>query len=113
MLLLLGETRDEFGGSEWAQVVHGHLGGLPPTVDLEAEQLLAEVLVAGARDQLLRAARPVRRRPGPGAGRDGAARGQVGVQCHRRPVDPFVALFSESTARAVVAVSAARTSRLS
>ena len=23
-------TRDEFGGSEWAHVVHGHLGGLPP-----------------------------------------------------------------------------------
>ena len=27
---LLGETRDEFGGSEWAHVVHAHLGGTPP-----------------------------------------------------------------------------------
>ncbi|MEO7235356.1 MAG: phosphoribosylformylglycinamidine synthase subunit PurL, partial [Lapillicoccus sp.] len=31
---LLGETRDELDGSEWAHVVHGHLGGRPPVVDL-------------------------------------------------------------------------------
>ena len=29
-VFLLGETRDELSGSEWAHVVHGHLGGLPP-----------------------------------------------------------------------------------
>ncbi|HEY7010948.1 MAG TPA: phosphoribosylformylglycinamidine synthase subunit PurL, partial [Jatrophihabitantaceae bacterium] len=27
---LLGDTRDEFGGSEWADCVHGFLGGHPP-----------------------------------------------------------------------------------
>ncbi len=36
LLYLLGDTRDEFGGSEWAHVVHGFLGGRPPTVDLAA-----------------------------------------------------------------------------
>ncbi len=34
-IYLLGDTRDEFGGSEWAHVVHGHLGGRPPAVDLD------------------------------------------------------------------------------
>src|SRR5690606_20009837 len=29
VIYLLGTTREEFGGSEWAHVVHGHLGGLP------------------------------------------------------------------------------------
>ena len=43
-VLLLGETREELSGSEWAHVVHGHLGGLPPMVDLAAEQALAELL---------------------------------------------------------------------
>ncbi|MFD0891140.1 AIR synthase related protein, partial [Streptosporangium algeriense] len=43
-VLLLGETEEEFGGSEWAHVVHGHLGGLPPKADLEAERALALVL---------------------------------------------------------------------
>ena len=55
-LLLLGDTRDEFDGSIWAQVTADHLGGLPPTVDLQREQLLAEVLAAGSRDGLITAA---------------------------------------------------------
>ena len=81
-------------------------------VDLAAEQLLAEVLVDGARDQLLRGRpRPVRGRPRPGAGRDGAARGRSACTVAVAG-DPFVALFSESTARAVVVVVPA-TSRLS
>ena len=47
-VFLLGETREELSGSEWAHVVHGHLGGLPPRVDLAAEQALAELLARGA-----------------------------------------------------------------
>src|SRR5690606_25748455 len=47
-LYLLGETRDELGGSAWADVVHGHLGGLPPAVDLDAEAALGEVLASAA-----------------------------------------------------------------
>ena len=43
-VFLLGETREELSGSEWAHVVHGHLGGLPPQVDLAAEKSLAELL---------------------------------------------------------------------
>jgi len=43
-LVLLGETREELSGSEWAHVVHGHLGGLPPRVDLAGEKALGEVL---------------------------------------------------------------------
>ena len=40
LLYLLGDTREELGGSAWSQVVHDHLGGLPPRVDLERERLL-------------------------------------------------------------------------
>ena len=46
-VLLLGETRDELDGSEWAHVVHGHLGGVPPVVDLAGEKRLAELLHEG------------------------------------------------------------------
>ena len=31
VIVHLGQTREELSGSEWAHVVHGHLGGLPPT----------------------------------------------------------------------------------
>src|SRR4030095_6179748 len=44
-IYLLGETLDEFGGSEWAHSIHGHLGGEPPRVDLAAERALAGLLI--------------------------------------------------------------------
>src|SRR5690606_24243036 len=55
-IYLLGTTRDEFGGSEWAHVMHGHLGGTPPEVDLAAERRLAGLLIAAAGEGLLAAA---------------------------------------------------------
>ncbi|HEU4536172.1 MAG TPA: aminotransferase class I/II-fold pyridoxal phosphate-dependent enzyme, partial [Polyangiaceae bacterium] len=62
-VLLLGATRPEFGGSAWASVVHGHLGGRPPAVDLPAEKALGDLLAALGREGLLRERRP----PPPGA----------------------------------------------
>ena len=56
LLYLLGDTREEFGGSAWSQVVHDHLGGLPPKVDLERERLLGEILIAASRDGMIDAA---------------------------------------------------------
>src|SRR5215831_2910039 len=37
-IMLLGRTSAEFGGSLWAHVTRGHLGGVPPAVNLAAEQ---------------------------------------------------------------------------
>ena len=55
-IVLLGRTGVELGGSAWARVAHGHLGGRPPPVDLAAERALAEVLIAAAAGGLLAAA---------------------------------------------------------
>jgi phosphoribosylformylglycinamidine synthase len=104
---LLGITRDELDGSAWAQVEHGHLGGRPPAVDLTAEQSLALVLVSAARDGVLACAHDLA---------DGGLAQTLVESCLRRDVgvdvtldgDPFVTLFSESTARVVVAVEPAR-----
>jgi phosphoribosylformylglycinamidine synthase len=102
-LLLLGETDADFGGSEWANVVFGHLGGLPPRVGLMAEAALASVLVTGAREGILNAAHDLS---------DGGLSQSLVESCLRGGLgctitllgDPFVELFSESVARAVVAV---------
>ncbi|MGZ4648897.1 MAG: phosphoribosylformylglycinamidine synthase subunit PurL, partial [Blastococcus sp.] len=98
-VLLLGGTRPEFGGSAWASVVHGHLGGRPPAVDLAAERALGELLaglpglVTSAHDLadggLAQTLAESALRHGVGARLDLGA-------------DPFTALFSESAARAVV-----------
>ncbi|MCG2800749.1 MAG: phosphoribosylformylglycinamidine synthase subunit PurL [Cellulomonas sp.] len=107
---LLGTTRPELDGSAWAEVAHQHLGGLPPAVDLEAERHLAQVLVNAARDHLVDAAHDLSQ-GGLAQGlveaslRHGiGARVDLTALCARDGVTPFEALFSESQARALVAV---------
>src|SRR6202012_2847144 len=58
-IYLLGQTRDELDGSAWAQVIHNHLGGRPPRVDLVRERILAGVLVDAAKAGLLDSAHDI------------------------------------------------------
>ncbi|WP_448641379.1 phosphoribosylformylglycinamidine synthase subunit PurL [Geodermatophilus sp. URMC 63] len=100
-VLLLGETRPEFGGSAWASVVHGHLGGRPPAVDLEAERSLAELLGALGREGLVTSAHDLADGGLAQALAESALRHGTGARL-RLGDDAFTALFSESAARAVV-----------
>ncbi len=102
-LVLLGRTEAEFGGSAWAHVRHGHLGGRPPVPDLAAEQRLAGLLAAAAAAGLLSAAHDLSDGGLAVALAESCLRGRVGCQV-RLPGDPFTWLFSESAARAIVAV---------
>ncbi|MBP2339693.1 phosphoribosylformylglycinamidine synthase [Saccharothrix coeruleofusca] len=102
-LLLLGETREEFGGSEWAHHVHGHLGGLPPKVDLAREKLLGEILVAGSRDGMLSAAHDLSEGGLAQALVEACLIGETGARVFLEG-DLFTELFSESAGRVLVAV---------
>ena len=112
-VLLLGETREELGGSEWAWAEHRHLGGHPPVVDLERERVLAEVLVAGSRDGMLASAHDLSDgglaqalvESCLGSRRSEERGGELGARIVLPSgLDPFVLLFSESAGRAVVTV---------
>ncbi|SDR77520.1 phosphoribosylformylglycinamidine synthase subunit PurL [Actinopolymorpha singaporensis] len=106
-LYLLGTTAAEFGGSEWAHVVHGHLGGLPPRVDLAAERRLAQVLGEAGDAGLVLAAHDLSDGGLAQALVEGSLRAGFGARVSLpADVDPFVALFAESGARAVVSVGA-------
>ena len=102
-VVLLGATRDEFGGSLWAWVTHRHLGGQPPAVDFGAELALAEVLVAAGNRGLLASAHDLSDGGLAVALAESCLAGGIGLSV-TLPGDPFVALFSESAARAVVEV---------
>jgi phosphoribosylformylglycinamidine synthase II len=105
-VLLLGETREELSGSEWAHVVHDHLGGLPPRVDLAAERALSELLVAAT--GVLSSAHDVSDGGLAQTLVESGLRHGIGARVDLAQVaggDPFVALFSESAARVVVTVS--------
>lgn len=104
-LVLLGTTREELSGSEWAHVVHGHLGGRPPALDLEGERRLAALLadlvgVASSAHDLSDAGLAQ-------ALAESAFHRGIGATVSLAPVheDPFVALFAESTGRVLVSVS--------
>jgi len=107
VVVLLGETGADFGGSEWAHAEHGHLGGTPPPVDLAAERALAAVL----RCRLLRSAHDLSDGGLAQALVESALRTGLGARV-RVSGDPFVQLFSESTARALATVALADLDRL-
>ncbi len=117
-VLLLGTTADDLDGSAWADVEHRHLGGLPPRVDLGAEKALASVLVAARRDGLAAAAHDLSEGGLAQAMIEASLRFGVGATVSldavtsRDGVTPFAALFSESTARALVAVDPTREAEL-
>jgi phosphoribosylformylglycinamidine synthase len=106
-LVLLGRTEPEFGGSAWAHVRHGHLGGRPPVPDLAAERRLAALLAAAAAAGLLSAAHDLSDGGLAVALAESCLRGGAGCTIRlagRLAGDPFTALFSESAGRCVVAV---------
>jgi phosphoribosylformylglycinamidine synthase len=111
-LFLLGDTRDEFDGSIWAQVTADHLGGMPPQVDLAGEKLLAQVLVSASRDGLASAAHDLSEGGLIQAVAEAALAGETGCRILLpEGEDPFVWLFSESAGRALVAVPRTEESR--
>ncbi|ASL07474.1 phosphoribosylformylglycinamidine synthase subunit PurL [Mycobacterium intracellulare subsp. chimaera] len=111
-LMLLGDTRDEFDGSVWAQVTADHLGGLPPKVDLDRERLLAEVLRSASRDGLVSAAHDLSEGGLAQAVVEAALAGETGCRIVLpEDADPFVQLFSESAGRVLVAVPRTEESR--
>jgi phosphoribosylformylglycinamidine synthase len=103
-VLLLGATRPELGGSAWAAVVHGHLGGRPPLLDLAAEKTLAGLMAGLAADGLVSSAHDLADGGLAQALTESALRYGVGARLEI-PGDPTAALFSESVARVVVTTS--------
>ena len=48
VVVLLGDSRDELGGSEYLKVEHGLVRGIPPALDLSREAALQRVLTTAA-----------------------------------------------------------------
>ena len=118
-LILAGaETKDELGGSIWQQVVHENLSGLPPQIDLKAEEKLGKALSAlrgtakaatdlseGGLSQTIvelavQSNTGATVNPAMGLAADLAASDNLHEQL-------FVGLFSETATRVVIAVEAA------
>ena len=108
-IVLLGETLDELGGSEFLKTVHGQVKGQPPQLDLGRERALIDLLVRAAEAGILRSAHDCS---------DGGLAvtlaesafdtGGLGCEVDLPEVGgrSAAALFSESASRAVVTTTA-------
>jgi phosphoribosylformylglycinamidine synthase len=109
-IYLLGTTRDELDGSVWSEVIHDHLGGKPPVVDLAAEKALAELLQGASLQGLLASTHDLSEGGLAQTLVESTLRFGMGARVwlneitERDGVDLTAALFSESTARVIVSV---------
>ncbi len=102
---LLGETKPELDGSIWAEVIHNHLGGVPPELDFTAEKVLARSMRNFAAYGIAEAAHDLADGGLLVAIAEMVYDSGIGMQLNL-PDELMTAemLFSESTARAIVVV---------
>ena len=107
-VILLGETREELGGSEWQQLFAPDALAAPPRVDLEREKALIELLLELHGAHALRAAHDLSN-GGIAVALAEMSMGGIGAHVdlggHADDLDAVALLFSESQARALVATS--------
>ncbi|MGH2829315.1 MAG: phosphoribosylformylglycinamidine synthase subunit PurL [Actinomycetota bacterium] len=103
VVVMLGETFDELGGSEYAWALHGHLGGEPPRLDLASENALVDLLAGLCERRLLCSAHDC------SEGGIGVCLAESAIACGigatlatDTGLAPHEWLFSESASRAIV-----------
>jgi len=111
-IVLLGETADELGGSEYQRNFLPTERAKPPRVDLEAERRLVELLLELNDRSLLRSAHDL---SSGGLGLALAEMSMKGIGCaidltgHADALDAIALLFAESQGRALITCEGART----
>jgi phosphoribosylformylglycinamidine synthase len=103
VIALLGQTRDELGGSEFLRTIRGRDEGPCPEVDMEAERRLVDLLVALASHRKLASAHDVSDGGLAVALAECAMKSGLGAEVELdSPVRHSALLFGESTGRALV-----------
>ncbi|HEY2991068.1 MAG TPA: phosphoribosylformylglycinamidine synthase subunit PurL [Candidatus Binatia bacterium] len=108
LVVLLGRTREELGGSEYLKVVHGLVKGTPPWIDLRLERAVQQTCLKAIEKGIVRSAHDVS---------DGGLAVALAECCIAGPEKPLGArielrammrgdalLFGESQSRIVVSV---------
>jgi phosphoribosylformylglycinamidine (FGAM) synthase-like enzyme len=101
--VLLGETADELGGSEYLSTIHGVIAGMPPRIDVEDERAIHEALLAAIEAGLVRSAHDCSEGGVAVTLAEAAIAGGLGaVVALDDELAPASSLFSETQGRVVV-----------
>ena len=116
LIILLGETQNELGASEYLATIHGMTAGMPPRLDLDREKRLQQLCLQAAQARLFSSAHDVA---------EGGVAVALAEACITRPDGPLgarvtlpgnlrpdVTLFGESQSRVIVSLSPDKLLRL-
>jgi phosphoribosylformylglycinamidine synthase len=111
VLVILGETKEELGGTEYLNLIHGLTSGLPPEINLESESRLITTLLEASEIGILKSAHDLSEGGLAVAVAESCftPKGPVGVEmkigslCGKLRED--VSLFGESQSRVIVSLN--------
>jgi phosphoribosylformylglycinamidine synthase len=116
VIVLLGRTLEEFGGSEYLKVAHDGVGDTPPWIDLSVEKSVQQACLTAIQEGLLESAHDV------GEGGLGVALAECCITSPQRRLGAIIEsqeairadamLFSESQSRIVVSLRRNNLTRL-
>jgi phosphoribosylformylglycinamidine synthase len=105
-IILVGETADELGGSEYLKVAHQLVAGCPPALDLELEGDVQRVVRSAVRRRLLSSAHDCSEGGVAVALAESCVAGGIGaVVALDDDLPPVASLFSESQSRVLVSLA--------
>jgi phosphoribosylformylglycinamidine synthase II len=119
IIVLLGQSRAELGGSEYLKVMHGLIRGVPPVLDLDRERALQRLLVDCATAGIIRSAHDCADGGLAVTLAESSFETGLGIEANLTPVEvaepammEISTLFGESASRAVVSVDPGRAEEL-
>lgn len=113
VIVLLGDTRGELGGSEFQAVVHGVTEGRPPVLDLQVEKQLLDAVLSAIQGGLVRSAHDLSEGGLAAALAESCISGGIGAKIELdSALRADLALFSESQSRIVLSAAPAQAEQL-
>jgi len=103
VIVLVGESLDELGGSEYLKIEHETVAGMPPALDLELERDVQQAVIAGIRGGLIKSAHDCSEGGIAIALAESCIAGDLGADVHLHDdLHPVASLFGETQSRIVV-----------
>jgi phosphoribosylformylglycinamidine synthase len=103
VIVLVGESAEELGGSEYLKVEHGVVSGKPPALDLELERDVQVAVLRGIRSGLIKSAHDCSEGGIAVTLAESCMAGGLGADVHLHDdLHPVASLFGETQSRIVV-----------
>jgi len=106
LVLMLGTTEKELGGSEYLKLCHGMVAGKPPKLDLQLEKKMQATCIEGIRRGIILSAHDCSEGGAAVAILECCCAGKIGASLEvEEKLPPIYWLFSESQSRFIITIS--------